>query len=82
MKYVVISEKEEVVSAFIAMGVEAVLATSDRMAIDAVKEAIDCRKTGTLVLSDHVQRTSPTGSTSPPDSSSKVALCRRLFPSS
>ena len=54
MKYVVISEKEEVVSAFTAMGVEAVLATSDRMAIDAVKETIDSRKTGTLVLSDHV----------------------------
>jgi len=54
MKYVVISEKEEVVSAFTAMGVESVLASTDQMAIDAVKEAIDGRKTGTLVLSDHV----------------------------
>ncbi len=54
MKYVVISEKKEVVSAFTAMGVEAVLASTDQVAIDAVKDAIDSRKTGTLVLSDHV----------------------------
>lgn len=58
MKYIVISEKEEVVSAFTAMGVESVLASTDQMAIDAVKEAIDGRKTGTLVLSDHVHEIS------------------------
>ena len=58
MKYVVISEKEEVVSAFAAMGVESVLALTDQVAIDAVKEAIDGRKTGTLVLSDHVHEIS------------------------
>ena len=54
MKYVVISEKEEVVSAFTAMGVESVLASSDEIAVNAVKDAISSRKTGTLVLSGHV----------------------------
>ena len=54
MKCFLISEKDEQVSGFKQMGVEAVLSNSDEMAVSEVEKAISCRRIGTLILSRHV----------------------------
>ena len=58
MKYILVSEKEEAVAAFRKMGVEAVLASTDEIALESVSNAISCRKTGTLIVSEHVREIS------------------------
>ena len=57
MKCLLISEKDQHVSAFRKMGVEAVLTTVDDAACD-VEKAISSRKIGTLVLSERVREVS------------------------
>ena len=58
MKYLVITEKTDAVSGFQAMGAETILVHSDKEALDAVSDALESRKVGTLVLSKHVQEIS------------------------
>ncbi|MGX8681603.1 MAG: V-type ATP synthase subunit F [Spirochaetales bacterium] len=58
MKYLVITEKADVVSGFQAMEVESVLVHSDKEALDAVCDALNSRTVGTLVLSKHVKEVS------------------------
>ena len=58
MKCFLISEKDEHVSGFKQMGVEAVFSDSDEMAVGEVEKAISCRKIGTLILSKHVSEAS------------------------
>ena len=55
MKYLVITENLDTSSGFQAMGVESLSVHSDKEALDAVCEALNSRKVGTLVLSKHVQ---------------------------
>ena len=58
MKYLVITEKNDVVSGFQAMEVESMLVHSDKEALDAVCDTIKSRTVGTLVLSKHVKEIS------------------------
>ena len=58
MKCLVISENERCILGFRAMGLDSVLAESDDNALLTVKEAIESRKVGTLILSRHVNEIS------------------------
>ena len=58
MKYLVITEKADVVSGFQALEVETVLVHSDKEALKSVCDAIESRKVGTLVLSKHFNEVS------------------------
>ena len=58
MKYLVITEKADVVSGFQAMEVESVLVHSEKEALDAVCDALNSRTIGTLVLSKYVKEVS------------------------